>query len=286
MDDLKAILELMFDPEDGCCPATDQYAYHSMPISSVLSGEVTLMSPNPDVGIRKVKTEELTLLAINSIQGFRNDSNVQKYRTFLWEIDVGDISQQYKYARSLGIPTSACIWSGNKSLHFLTVLSDPIPLRAYRLFANWAMNIGTLFDKNCKNPSRMVRIPGAIRPDTGNRQRLVEIGGRISVSDFLAWLKTHPESEPKEYERKPLTGEPDGSKLSPWAKSQFKNGIDFSQGRNKTFFALACDMYSSGCDEEMTIDTLSRYFTEAHDFKEKEFLSAIASAYKYMANKG
>ncbi len=286
MKDLKRLLDLMFEPTDTICPSSDKWAYHSMPIDSVLSGEVPLVSPNQTVPIRNVKTEELILLGINAIKGYRNDSNVYTHRTFLFEIDVGSLTSQMAYMKALKVPYSAIIFSGGKSLHYLLVLKEPIDEKTYRILYQWALNIGTLFDQNCKNPSRSVRIPGVIRPNTGNKQRLVEIKERVSIDDFLAWLKQYPDLKPKEREKKNLTGKEDYSKLSTWAKSQFKDGIDFSRGRNMTWFALACDLCQSGHNEDATIDILNHYFVPESDFKEKEFRTAITSAFKYMANKG
>ena len=155
------------------------------------------------------------------------------------------------------------------------------------MLAEWAFSIGTLFDKNCKNPSRCVRIPGVIRPDTGKKQKLIQIGQRIKLDDFMAWLNQYPHLRPKEREeRKNLTSENSYDRLSMWAKKQFKDGIDFSNGRNKGWFAIACDLAKSGYSQVETEDILIQYFAPEHDFKEKEFLTSIKSAFQYMVNKG
>src|SRR5271163_2444164 len=125
MSDLKALLDLMFEPNEEVCVQNDQYAYHSMSQTSVLSGEVTLISPNQKVPIKRVATDKLTLLALNAIEGYRKDDNVLFCRTFLWEVDVGSLSSQREYFKALAIPCSASIYSGNKSLHYITVLDQP-----------------------------------------------------------------------------------------------------------------------------------------------------------------
>ena len=68
MKDLKALLDVVFEPQDDVCVSNSQWAYHSLPQATVLSGEVSLVSPNSKVPIQKVKTEELTLLCINAIK--------------------------------------------------------------------------------------------------------------------------------------------------------------------------------------------------------------------------
>ena len=286
MEDLKALLNLMFEPEDEVAVSNSQWAYHSMPQYSVLSGNVTLVSPNQKVPIQSVKTEELTLLCINALKGFRKDSAITTCRSFLWECDVGSLSSQIQYTRSLGTPTSLAVFSGNKSIHFGTVLEEPVDIKTYRILYQWALNIGTLYDQNCKNPSRCIRIPGAIRPDTGREQKLVELGSRVKLDDFMAWLEKYPHLRPKEREeRKDLTFQNDYDRLSKWARDQLKYGIDFSNGRNKTWFSLSCDLAKSGYSENEIEEILSQYLIEEHDFKYKEFLTAIKSAVSYMANK-
>lgn len=286
MKDLKALLNLMFEPEDEISVSDCTGGYHSMPQSTVLSGEAPLVSPK-EKPIRKVKTERLTMLCLNAVKGWRRDDNITSCRTFLWEIDIGSLSSQREYFKALGIPYSAAIYSGNKSIHNITVLDQSIDIKTYRLLFKWTNAIGTLFDDQCGNPSRSVRIPGVIRPDTGKEQKLIEIKGRVKLEDFMAWLNKYPHLRPKEREeRKVLTGEKDYDNLSPWCRSQFKDGIDFSSGRNKAWFSLGCDLAKSGYGEDEAVEILEQYFLEEHDFKHREFMSAIKSAYTYMANKG
>jgi hypothetical protein len=286
MKDFKALLDLVFDPTDDVCVSNAQWAYHSIPQSLALSGEVTLVSNNSKVSVQKVKTSELTLLSVNAIKGFRNDSNVTKYRTFLWECDIGTLQQQLNYAKDLELPYSAAIFSGNKSVHFLTVLDEAIDAKTYRYIYRWVLSIGTLFDKNCKNPSRGVRIPGNIRPDTDREQKLISLGSRVKLEDFYAWLSKYDHLSPKEQKREnTLTNGKDYGKLSRWAVRQFEKGIDFSKGRNQTWYALACDLVKSGFCQEEAVCILGQYYQEEHDFQEKEFLSCIDHAYQYMRDK-
>jgi hypothetical protein len=295
MEALKALLSLMFEPEDEICVSDCKGAYHSMPQATVFNGEVPLVHPNQNKPIRKVKTSNLTMLCINAIKGWRRDEFVTSHRTFLWEIDVGSLASQMQYMQNIGLPYSASIFSGNKSIHFITVLDESIDAKTWRMLNVWGLSIGTLFDQNpddhtldnnCKNPSRSVRIPAAIRPDTGKEQKLIELKSRVKLDDFMAYLNKYPHLRPKEREeRKGLTSQKDYDRLSSWCRSQFKDGIDFSNGRNKTFFALGCDLAKSGYSENETIEILEQYFVEEHDFKYKEFLTAIKSAFTYMANK-
>ena len=200
----------------------------------------------------------------------------------MWEIDVGKLSAQLEYFKKIGMPYSAAIYSGGKSIHFLTVLDQDIDKKSYHYFYAWALKVLTLCDDSCKNPTRCVRIPGAIRPDTGKKQRLVELHGRVRFEDFQTWFEAHEDSRPQIREkRKSLTGDGDYDKLSGWAKKQLKDGIDFSKGRNRTWFALFVDLAQSGYTEEEAEGILRPYFQEEHDFKEKEWLATIKSGFKY-----
>jgi hypothetical protein len=288
MEDLKAILDLMFSPNETVCISDSKYATHAIPISSILGGEVVLVSPNAKVPTKIVSVRKLTHLALNPIKGFRKDSTCTAFRTFLWECDLGSAKSQWDYVRKLEIPYSAAVFSGNKSIHFVTVLDQDIDEKTYRLLFKWANAIGTLFDDQCGNPSRCVRVPGNVRPETGKVQKLIEIKEKVKLDDFMAWLNRYPDLRPKEQEeiKKDLTGEKDYDRLSRWATNQLKYGIDLSSGRNKAWFSLGCDLAKSGYSEDEAVEILEQYFQEEHDFKHREFLSAIKSGFGHMRNKG
>jgi hypothetical protein len=281
MDDFKKVLDLMFDPEDTVCVSDSKFATHSVPISSILSGEVTMVSPSQKMETRIVKTADLTLLAVNSILGFRNDKNVQKHRSFLWEIDVGSRDSQIEYVKKIGIPTSCAIFSGNKSVHFATVLEQSVDAKTYTLLAKWAFAIGTLFDKNCKNPSRSIRIPGAIRPETGYKQELLELGSRVKLDDFMAWLNKYEHLRPIEREyKKSLTNEKSYETIPVGTRNQLKNGIRIGKGRNQAWYGIFCDFAKAGYEKKEATDILFNYFKEESDFKLQEWLVIAQSAFK------
>jgi hypothetical protein len=284
MKALSKLLGLLFDPEDDIAVSNSQYAYHSLAQSSVLSGEVTLLSERSEINPIKVKTSDLSLLCINPIKGFRKDNNITKYRNFLLEIDTGNLQSQYEYIKKLDIPTSACIYSGNKSLHFLISLEDPIPNeKTYRYIYKWILNIATLVDQNVKNPSRCVRIPGVIRPDTGKEQRLLKINKRIKLEELSKWLYKYPESKPKMRRKEKLINGGNFDKLSPWVKKFIKTGeTDFSKGRNRKWYASFYDMAIAGYNEEEAIAIMKTIFREESDFKKREWLVCCKSAYEHV----
>jgi hypothetical protein len=285
MEALKALLNLLFLPDERCCPSTDRFAYHSLPVSELHTGQVALVSPSNKVPIKTIKTEDLILMAINPMKGgFRNDGNVSAFRTFLFELDVGSIQSQYLYFKKLEVPVSCHIFSGSKSVHTLVTLDQDIDEKTYRLLYQWSLAILTLADSACKNPSRSVRIPGAIRPETGKEQKLMEFNGKVKLEDFMTWLNKYPHLRPKEREeRKNLTSEKDYDRLSSWLRRALKeSNLDFSKGRNRMWYAVFYDFAKAGYGQEEAELILGNFFQEEHDFKEKEWLICAKSAYDHV----
>jgi hypothetical protein len=278
----QSLLKLLFNQGETVCVSNNEFAFHSVPLENVLDGTVELISPNDQVPTRSVHSLDLTLVAINPINGFRLDSNVTAFRSYLIEMDTGSIKDQLGTIAHLKMPFSAQVFSGNKSVHTVITLDEDLPdEKTYRNVGDWLFNIMTLADKNCRNPSRSVRIPGAYR-EPNKKQRLIRLNDRISHKEFFEWLNRFEHLRPKAKEKKIIPeGYGDFSLLSPWATWMLKNGIDFkNRGRNQTWYALAYDFALAGYTEEQTIEELSKRFEEERDFKEKEWLTTIASAFK------
>src|ERR1041385_5795781 len=188
----QSLLKLLFNEEETICVSDSKFGYHSIPLEFALSDSVSLLSPNEEFSLRICDSSNLILVAINPIKGFRLDSNVYKFRTFLWEIDTGSIKEQIKYFDHIGIPLSAKVFSGNKSVHAVTVLDQDLSSEAeYRELYAWALSILTFCDQNCRNPSRSVRIPGSYR-EPNKKQRLIDLKGRVKLEDFKRWLNQYP----------------------------------------------------------------------------------------------
>jgi hypothetical protein len=282
---LQSFFALMFNKEDSVCVSNSQFSYHSIPLSEILTGAITLISPNQEVPARKVECEHLILVSLNPIKGFRNDKNCYTFRNFLIELDNYDRDLQIGYIKKLGIPYSSIVWSGSKSAHVLISLSEDLTNeKIYRDIYKWMLNIASLSDQALGNPSRSIRIPGAIRPETGKEQELIEMGGRISHKELFDWLNQYEHLRPKAREKKVLTGQGDFDRLSPWARWQLKKGIQFAKGRNATWYALAVDFAKAGYTEDQTTEILEKHFQEEHDFKEKEWLRTIRSGFEYVNN--
>jgi len=278
--------KLLFNANENVCVQDSQFATHSVPLEEILSGnKIKLIATDPKYN-REVNSDKIILAALNPIKGSRLDSNVTNYRSFLIELDVGTLKEQINTIKHLKMPFTAQVFSGNKSIHTVITLDEDLKSEAqYRLLAKWIFAIITTADDHCENPSRCVRIPEAYR-EPGKKQRLVELRKRVTHAEFFAWLNKWSHLAPKPKEKKVIPeGEGDYDKLSTWAKYQLKNGIVFKNGRNQTWFALAYDFALAGYSEDHATAELSKHYQEERDFKEREWLGAIASAFKSIDKK-
>ena len=283
-EDSKRLLNLMFNPGETICPHHNKYSYHSVPLENAISDTVTMVSSNPDIPNKTVSSDKMIFVSLNPVLGFRNDENVYKYRNILVEIDTGTLAQQMEYVKRLQMPYSAAIFSGGKSIHFLISLDRDLPSEEiYRTLAQWTFNIVDLADKDCKNPSRSIRLPGAMR-DNGNQQKLLEFHGKVKLDDFKEWLGKKSYLKPKPLEKHKIsTGLGDISRLKPWTQKILFDGIDNSKGRNNQYFSIACDFALANYSLDDTISMLEeRVFSPERDFTRKEFLNTVKSAFRHI----
>ena len=146
----QSLLKLLFNEGETICVSNNEFGFHSIPLESALDGEVELLSPNDKVSLTHCHSSDLILAAINPINGFRRDSNVTAFRSFLVEIDIGTIKEQVNTIAHIKMPFSSQVFSGNKSVHtIITLDSDLSSEKNYRFTAEWILNIVTSADKNC-----------------------------------------------------------------------------------------------------------------------------------------
>ena len=278
----KQLLHLMFKAGETVCVSNSKYGYHSIPLESAFQDEITLVHPDETKPLELAAGDKINLVALNPIKGFRRDENCTAFRSFLVEMDTGPLDQQLAYIKALGMPYSAVIFSGNKSLHFLITLDTDLPSeKVYRMFSEWILNICTLADQMTKNPSRSIRIPGAIR-DGDRRQRLVEIRSKVRLMDLVVWLSKKPEAKPKTYEKRAPSDKIDAYKVRKWVRDRLRNGLDPTKGRNQQWYAIAYEFALSGYTEDGTMALLEEFFTPERDFREREWRMCIKSAFKHV----
>lgn len=279
----KQLLSLMFRPGEEICVSPNKWGYHSVDLDQAQSDKVTLYSPTEGKEVQYCDSDDLTLVALNPIKGFRRDENCTAYRNFLIELDFGSMEDQRFYIeRQIKLPFSAAIFSGNKSLHYLISLDQDLPSeKIYRYIAEWILNIATAADQNIKNPSRSIRIPGAFR-EPGKQQQLKEFKGIVALKELKDFLKAYPQAKPRPKRQIEPSSRADVKLLKPWATFMYLNGLDPKKPRNSQWFALACEFALAGFSESDTITILSPKFSEDSDFKEKEWLNTIHSGFKHI----
>lgn len=283
----KQLLNLMFREGETICVSPNKYGYHSLPLNEAMAEDVTLLSTKFRDGkpveecLEKYPSSELKLVALNPIQGWRDDVSCYKFRNFLVEIDTGPLPEQLAYIKKLEMPYSAVVFSGGKSLHFLiSVTEDFVDEKTYRKVAEWILAIVTMADQNTKNPSRSIRIPGAKRDES--LQALVEYVGPVNNNVLGEWLQRWPEAMPKEAERAPIRQDKRFPRMKKWMQKALQGEFPTDKGRNKTWFSIACEFVLAGFSEEDTIEVLQDYFVPDRDFKEREWKTTIKSAFKYI----
>ena len=116
---------------------------------------------------------------VNVSQDFKGyaptDEMVSDYRFALLESDDMSIDEQWAKIHQMRLPIESGVNSGNKSLHFKCRIdagpnAELFKERVEKLF-DYVNRFGFRADTNCRNASRLTRLPGALRD--GKRQYLV-----------------------------------------------------------------------------------------------------------------
>ena len=130
-------------------------------------------------------------------QGVGN-ANVTDYRHALLESDEMPIGKFAAIVRQLNIPVTAMVDSGGKSLHVLVKI-DAEDAKEYKsrvetLYARCEKN-GIIVDRANKNPSRLCRLPGAMRD--GRRQFLAGLAsGAADWDEWCEWYEAETDELP------------------------------------------------------------------------------------------
>lgn len=127
-------------------------------------------------------------IRINPLDGKgANDRNVTRFAYALAEADTMPIEDQKKLLINLKLPIAALVESGGKSVHAIVKIgaSDEAEYkqRVAFLFSELAKR-NFIVDTNNKNPSRLSRLPGAMRK--GKCQEL--IATNIGCSTWEEWI--------------------------------------------------------------------------------------------------
>ena len=132
-------------------------------------------------------------ICINPLDGgYIGNKNVASYRHALVESDEMERGKFAAIIRQLNLPVAAMVDSGNKSLHAI-VKVDAADARQYaervRVLYERCEKNGIVVDKANKNPSRLSRLPGAMRG--GRRQFLASLSQ--GAGDWEEWEEWYAE---------------------------------------------------------------------------------------------
>lgn len=132
-------------------------------------------------------------ICINPLDGdYIGNKNVASYRHALVESDEMERGKFAAIVKQLNLPVAAMVDSGGKSLHAIVKI-DAADAKQYaervRVLYERCEKNGIAIDKANKNPSRLSRMPGAVR--NGNRQFLV--GLTQGAGDWEEWEEWYAE---------------------------------------------------------------------------------------------
>lgn len=286
-DTSKNFLEKLFNPGEEISVSPNEFAYKSIPVD-MFGGKMSLISQGKYENTYEVDEEDIILCCINPVKGEKNDLNCTGLRTFLIEIDDGDIYEQKQYIDSLKMPYTACIFSGNKSLHYgITLSEDLTTLELWRDINEWILAIVSRADQQNKNPTKSIRFPGNMRKNgKALRQSLVDLKDRVDLDVLLDWLDRWPDLNPrikKALRRRRTTSAievGDSVKIPKWMGDKLNEGVGRIGSRNKEWFQLSMELAKRGSSAEEIIACLGPHFTPEHDFTLREWSIIINSAVK------
>jgi hypothetical protein len=211
----------------------------------------------------------------------RADRNVSRHRSFLLEFDRHALDEQRRLVDDAGLPWTACVFSGNRSLHFIVTLAEPVTADAYRRTAAALLAAFPDADRACGNPSRLSRYPGAMRLETGKEQELLAVKERVAPSALAAWLAARPRGVTLAAAPKPVVCRLRNRTLGFLAAGAEAN-------RNLETFMAACDFAENGYSQAEALARLSEVLPllarqKDHPFTAQEMAAAVASAYRRVA---
>lgn len=271
---MQDFLNVLFDTGQQTCFGADENAYR------------VFEAPAPDD----------TFFCINALDSYedrnptkewhrpdlprRADHNVTCFRNFLIELDGMPLEQQIAYVTSQ-VPVTSIVYSGGKSYHFIISLQDALPsLNDYRQVARRLHTLLSQADPACKNPSRLSRLPGVLRPDTGKRQTLHMLGSRVPNEGLLRILPNLPL----------VQFEAPAASNSYWLHVALFKYLDAPDraiaelglgGRNAFFFWLGNRLAEAGADastREMYVRRAYQNLQNTHQFDLREALQAARIA--------
>lgn len=281
------VLKLLFDPGEGVCLGDNAKAYRVTTLEEALkipSAELICVNPldkEKDNAPPKKDWHRPDLPR-------RDDMNVTAYRNFVFEFDKGTLQEQMDILDSRKVPYSVLTYSGGKSLHAVIALSESLSnINEYKETFHTVRKVLWMTDDSCVNPSRLTRLAGSIRADTGKEQELLDIRRRISKYELTRWLSkfrkhieriTKQEEEAREQRMKEIAERQregvGGIKLLSNNERDFLNGKhESTNSRHKRLVAITYRLLEFGVPYEQAQAIITTAFINlgiGRDIREAE----------------
>lgn len=203
----------------------------------------------------------------------RKGINVTRFSNFLFEMDNYSKKEQYAVIKRSGLPWSAVVDSGNKSLHFILALEEDLGERslytAYFKAINQVLTkYGADIDEGCKDPGRFTRSPYGVntkeelvqrKPNIHDRvQKVGQVKRRVFQKELDQWLEQHEvnvldfvEVPVMHSDIKGSTSNADIALKFEWiAKYILKNHPPYEAGNYNYQLAMAAGLMRAGCSED------------------------------------
>ncbi len=245
---LKDFLSAVFNPDESTCFTADIKGVRVFPA----------FAPPPDacfVAINPLHPKlDLNPTAPYHFQDLprRADINCVAYRTILCEFDKITLDEQLAFIEHTGLPVTTLTYSGGKSIHALLVLDQDVSREVYdRTVRKVFKALGNEVDIANKNPSRLSRLPGAVRGN-GNTQDLISVRERIRLGHLEEWLENRgifdaPEA-PVQIHFDGILNERLGSGKVSENTMRFLMGTYEEGSWNIQLFKACCELFKKGND--------------------------------------
>lgn len=272
----KEFLSILFDSEEHTCFSKTPYGTRVLPINYFGKSEFFCINP------LKPKST-------------RADSNVIKFRNILVEMDQGSLEEQAHLIENVvKLPYSTKVYSGSKSLHYILSIEDFGP-GTREEYNELVLDIFAAIpgcDPSVKNPSRFSRLGDAFRTDTQKLQEVLDLKGRIKISDVMDFLHRNSSAVEEQKAKRESLRAKFASNLIASSKiidDSFRGDLtkktkDFLKfgapkgERNPTLYFAACDFKNNCYTLEEALDKLGTAARSA-GLSDFETNSVIQSAY-------
>jgi RecA-family ATPase len=159
-------------------------------------GTVSEIFASYDEGGKRVeKGMYFSINPLKEVKDGRKMANIARYDYALIEFDTISLKQQWQLIRMSKIPAATVSYSGGKSIHAL-VRVDARSKEEYAARVKKLMDHFSEYDVDTQNkdPSRLSRIPGPTRADTGKGQTLLAVN--IGCESWEDWMDSLEDTFP------------------------------------------------------------------------------------------